>query len=325
MPPPCIPLCYNVGRNIYKEERIMRMEDLRYLIQVADIGSISQAAEACYITQQGLSRIISNLEKELGVTLFHRSNNRILLTDVGEVVVARAREVDALYQRMLSEISRDSNHDGRPPVDYHIYVTPLISATLLSNVMSALNLRYPGIHLNVVELTPPEIADEVEFTDNSVGIVSMPAFHEAESLRLNSGELVFDRCFRDDLMLGVAEHSPLASREMISTAELAAIPLALCSTEVLMARNLLEPGVEPVVALHVSSYDLCRDMVCRNRAAGLTSALRDHYSKCPIKAIPLEKTATISYGCIYDPNAPMTPFLKDLFGIVAKELGHIPK
>ena len=37
----------------------MRMEDLRYLIQVADIGSISLAAEACYITQQGLSRIIS--------------------------------------------------------------------------------------------------------------------------------------------------------------------------------------------------------------------------------------------------------------------------
>ena len=45
----------------------MRMEDLRYLIQVADIGSISLAAEAWYITQQGLSRIISNLEKELGV------------------------------------------------------------------------------------------------------------------------------------------------------------------------------------------------------------------------------------------------------------------
>mgnify|MGYP004466535271 CR=1 FL=1 len=304
----------------------MRMEDLRYLIQVADIGSISQAAEACYITQQGLSRIISNLEKELGVTLFHRSNNRILLTDVGEVVVARAREVDALYQRMLNEISRgSSSQEGMPPVDYHIYTSQLISATLLSNVLSALNLRYPGIHLNVVELAPPEIADEVEFTENSVGITSMTTFHEAQSLRLSSGELVFDHYFQEDLMLGVAEHSPLASREKISPAELAATPLALCSTEVLMAKNLLEPGAEPVVALHVSSYDLCRDMVCRNRAAGLTSALRDHYSKCPIKAVPLEKTVTISYGCIYDPNAPMTPFLKDLFGIVAKELGHIPK
>lgn len=68
----------------------MRMEDLRYLIQVAESGSISQAAETCYITQQGLSRIISSLEKELGVALFHRSSNHIRLTDMGEIVVARA-------------------------------------------------------------------------------------------------------------------------------------------------------------------------------------------------------------------------------------------
>ena len=86
----------------------MRMEDLRYLIQVAESGSISQAAETCYITQQGLSRIISSLEKELGVALFHRSSNHIRLTDMGEIVVARARELDALYQRMLNDISRDS-------------------------------------------------------------------------------------------------------------------------------------------------------------------------------------------------------------------------
>lgn len=303
----------------------MRMEDLRYLIQVAESGSISQAAETCYITQQGLSRIISSLEKELGVALFHRSSNHIRLTDMGEIVVARARELDALYQRMLNDISRDSvQQGGRPPVDYHIYTTQLISSTLLSRVLSALNLRYPGIHLNIVELTPPEIADDAEFTENSVGIISMSTFHEAASLRLQSGELKFDHYFQDDLMLGVAEHSPLASREVISAAELATIPLALCHTEDMMAHNLLDPGDEPAVALHISSYDLCRDMVCRNRAAGLTSALRDHYSKCPIKAIPLERTVTVSYGVIYDPAMPRTPFLEDLFSIVRSEFLHIP-
>lgn len=302
----------------------MRMEDLRYLIRVAESGSINQAAEACYITQQGLSRIISSLEKELGVKLFHRSSNRTVLTDVGEIVVARARELDELYQRMLNDISRDNSHqEGQPPVDYHIYTTQLISATLLSRVLSALNLRYPGIHLNIVELTPPEIADEADFTENAVGIVSMSTFHEADSLRLGSGELVFEHYFQDDLMLGVAERSPLASRELISAEELAAIPLALCHTEALMARNLLEADTEPAVALHISSYDLCRDMMCRNRAAGLTSTLRNHYSKCPIKAVPLEKTVTISYGCIYDPNVPRTPFLEDLFSIVRNELSHI--
>ena len=124
-------------------------------------------------------------------------------------------------------------------------------------------------------------------------------------------------------MLGVAEHSPLADREVISAAELATIPLALCHTEDMMAHNLLDPGDEPAVALHISSYDLCRDMVCRNRAAGLTSTLRDHYSKCPIKAIPLERTVTVSYGVIYDPAMPRTPFLEDLFSIVRNEFSHI--
>lgn len=301
----------------------MRMEDLRYLIQVADIGSISLAAEACYITQQGLSRIISNLEKELGVKLFHRTNNHIRLTDVGELVVARAKELDGLYQHMLTDISRLSSAEGQRPVDCHIYTTQLISSTLLFRVLSTLNLRYPGIHLNIEELDPPEIADGVAFTPNSVGIISMSTFHEADSLRLSSGKLVFDHYFQDELMLGVAGNSPLAERKLISAEELATIPLALCNNESMMIHNLLEPGAEPSVALHVSSYDLCREMISRNRAAGLTSRLRNYYSKCPMKAIPLEKNVTISYGCIYDPATPKTPFLTDLFNIVSAELNHV--
>lgn len=302
----------------------MRIEDLRYLIQVADSGSINLAAEACYITQQGLSRIISNLEKELGVQLFFRHNNRIQLTSAGELVVARARELDGLYQRMLTDISRSSNRlEGQPPVDYHIYTTQLMSATILFRVLSTLNLRYPGIHLDIHELTPPEIADGVEFTSNSIGIISMSTFHEAESLRLRSGELVFKHYFQDDLMLGVAEHSPLAGKELITMQELASIPLALCSNESMMIRELLGPGLEPAVALHISSHDLCREMVSRNRAAGLTSVLRNYYSNCAMKAIPLERTATVSYGCIYDPSLPMPPFLSELISIVSQELGRV--
>lgn len=302
----------------------MRIEDLQYLIQVADLGSIRLAAEACYITQQGLSRIISNLEKELGVQLFYRSNNRIQLTDIGEVAVDRARELDMVYQRMLNDISRSNcSLEGQPPVDYHIYTTQLVSATFLSRVLSTLNLRFPGIRLDIQELTPPEISDHMEFTNNSLGIISISSFHEAESFRLRSGELVFDRCFQDDLMLGVAERSPLASRKLISAEELATIPLALCSNESLMIRNLLEPGVEPSVALHISSHELCREMISRNRAAGLTSVLRNYYSKCSMASVPLEKKVSISYGCIYDPRIPRTPFVTSLFDVVAQELSHV--
>ena len=243
---------------------------------------------------------------------------------MGEEVLSRARELDALYQRMLVDISRSSRAlEGDPPVDLHIYTTQLISATLLPRVLSAFNLRYPGINLNIIELNPPEIADKVDFTENSIGIISMSTFHQAESLRLSSGELVFDRYFSDELMLGVAEHSPLAKRECISAEELATIPLALCHTEAMMARNLLPPDLEPTVALHTSRYDLCREMVSRNRAAGLSSALREYYSHYQIVAVPLEKKITVSYGVIYDPQIPRTPLVEDIFSMVRNELSHV--
>ena len=302
---------------------MITMLQLEYFLRLCTTQHITQTAKELYISQTALSSRIIGLEKELGVKLFHRTNNHIRLTDVGELVVARAKELDGLYQHMLTDISRLSSAEGQRPVDCHIYTTQLISSTLLFRVLSTLNLRYPGIHLNIEELDPPEIADGVTFTPNTEGIISMSTFHEADSLRLSSGTLVFDHYFQDELMLGVAENSPLAERKLISAEELATIPLALCNNEAMMIHNLLEPGAEPSVALHVSSYDLCREMISRNRAAGLTSQLRNYYSKCPMKAVPLEKNVTISYGCIYDPATPKTPFLTDLFNIVSAELNHV--
>lgn len=298
----------------------MRMEDLRYFVRVAETGSISQVAEECYITQQGLSRIISNLEKELGVRLFFRSNNRIHLTNLGEAAAARAKELDGLYQRMLADISSGIGGEERL-ADLHIYTTQLISATVLPKILSALTLRHPGVNLNIIELTPPEIADEAEFSDNSIGIVSITTFHQAESLRLGSGELVFETYYEDVLMLGVSENSPLASRRFITTRELAATPLALCNTEVRMAGELLEHQAAPTVALHTSSYDLCRDMISRNQSAGLTSRLRERYSKTgPVAMVPLEKKITVSYGCIYNPAMPMPPLMETVRALVKLEL-----
>ena len=307
-----------------EEVFFVRVEDLRYLLRVVDMGSINQAADASYITQQGLSRIINSLEKEIGVKLFHRSNNRIVLTAAGEIAVSWARELDAIYQRMLSDISRCSHQmDGTHPIDCHIYTSRLISSTILPRILSTLNLQHPGAHLDVVELLPPEIADEVEYTGNCIAITSLYEMHEAQSIQLSNGNLVFEKFFQDELMLSVSEHSPLASREIISARELATIPLSLCGDEPRIVREILGSEGEPSIALNISSYELSRQIVSRNQAAGITSALRDHYSSLPTRAIPLDKSIKISYGCIYAPALPHPPIIQDLIKIVKNELSHI--
>lgn len=56
----------------------MKIEDLNYFISVAETGSITKAAQQHFMTQQGLSRIISNMERELGTSLLVRKTIRFV-------------------------------------------------------------------------------------------------------------------------------------------------------------------------------------------------------------------------------------------------------
>ena len=61
----------------------MNVKDYRYIIEIADQEGISQAAEALCITQSALTKFLQRTEKELGITLFLRKNNRLVLTEAG--------------------------------------------------------------------------------------------------------------------------------------------------------------------------------------------------------------------------------------------------
>jgi LysR family hydrogen peroxide-inducible transcriptional activator len=71
----------------------MNLRDLQYLVAVADHRHFGKAAEACFVSQPTLSTQIKKLERELGVELVERNPRHILLTDAGERVVERARQV----------------------------------------------------------------------------------------------------------------------------------------------------------------------------------------------------------------------------------------
>ena len=69
----------------------MNLRDLSYLVALADLKHFGRAAEACFVSQPTLSTQIKKFEDQLGVPLIERNPRNVLLTDVGEAVVARAR------------------------------------------------------------------------------------------------------------------------------------------------------------------------------------------------------------------------------------------
>ena len=71
----------------------MNLLHLKYVISIAENGSINKAAEELHVAQPNLSRVVREMEGELGIRFFHRSSRGMLLTPDGELFVNQARKI----------------------------------------------------------------------------------------------------------------------------------------------------------------------------------------------------------------------------------------
>ena len=77
----------------------MNFRILQYFLTVAREGNITKAAELLHITQPTLSRQLMQLEEEMGVQLFERSQHRLKLTQAGELLVHRGKDIQEMVEK----------------------------------------------------------------------------------------------------------------------------------------------------------------------------------------------------------------------------------
>ena len=77
----------------------MQIQQLTYFVAIAEQGSINKAAEKLFVTQPNLSKAISNLENELKVRIFNRTNKGVVLTDEGKKLYQYARSFRACRRK----------------------------------------------------------------------------------------------------------------------------------------------------------------------------------------------------------------------------------
>ena len=85
----------------------MTLNQLHYIITVAEAGSMNRAAERLYITQPSLTSAIKELERELGITVFHRNGRGVTLTNDGAEFLLYAREIYSQYEAVMQKYSDD--------------------------------------------------------------------------------------------------------------------------------------------------------------------------------------------------------------------------
>src|SRR5438477_2249605 len=126
----------------------MNLQDLRYLVALAEHRHFGRAAEACNVSQPTLSSQIRKLEQELGVTLLERTNKRVDLTPVGSQILTHAREslAHAAQMEALARAARD------PLVGpLKLGVIPTLAPYLMPKILKPLRQTYPGLNIQLWE------------------------------------------------------------------------------------------------------------------------------------------------------------------------------
>ena len=84
----------------------MTIQQLNYVITIAEAGSFNRASEILYIAQPSLTSAIRNLENEIGITIFHRSGHGVSLTNDGMEFITYARQGYDPFQTLLQKYGK---------------------------------------------------------------------------------------------------------------------------------------------------------------------------------------------------------------------------
>jgi len=149
----------------------MTLQQLRYIVAIADSDSFAAAAQATGVTQPTLSAMVRKLEDELDVRLFDRSTKPVSTSEIGTIVIARARKVLAEAESISFAIREAQNSLSGP---LRLGILPTIAPYLLPKFLGPFVQQYPDLELVIHELKTGEIAARLHDGRLDFGILATP-------------------------------------------------------------------------------------------------------------------------------------------------------
>ncbi|MDY3979793.1 MAG: hydrogen peroxide-inducible genes activator [Tidjanibacter sp.] len=166
----------------------MTIIQLEYLLAVVNCGSFSAAADRSFVTQPSLSMQIKNLEQELGVILLDRSKKPVVPTQVGEIVVGRAREALLAYNSVKECVQEMK---GNIAGHLRLGVIPTIAPYLLPKFVHRFGERYPKVELKIREMVTADIIRAMDHDELDAAIMAGGTCPE----RITEQEMFDDRFY----------------------------------------------------------------------------------------------------------------------------------
>lgn len=297
----------------------MTLQQLRYLIAIAEYGSINAAAQNLYASQSNLSTAIKELEQELGITVFTRSNRGVTLTNDGTELLGYARQVIEQADMLETRYAKSGTSHRRLAVSTQHYA---FSVQAFVNMVESCDSDEYDFTLR--ESTTAEIIDDVRTFRSEVGILYVDDFNQRVLRKaFADAEVSFNPLFEARVHVFVGEHHPLARAKLIKPEDLANYP-----------RYSFEQGItnsfyyaeEPFSYLpharniRISDRGTLTNLLTHHNGYTLSTGVLAAEMNAGIASIPLDAQETMQVGYLMHnerkPSDLLTRYIEELHAII---------
>lgn len=268
----------------------MTLMQLEYIMEIYHCGSMNKAAQNLFVSQSAISSAIKELEEELGISIFVRSNRGISLTEEGQEFIAKihplllqAKEVSLFY----------SGKNG--PINNHLYISTQRYPFCAKAFVEFLKKQNdPFFRYGFKECPMGKVIEEVHNGKSDLGIIFLSDITEVFLSKLfNSKNLVFHEMKRLRPHVFMNKEHPLAQKEEISLDELKNYPFVIFSKKEESSLNfseeaVLSQNIEYSQIIYVNDRATAYNIIAHTTAISTGSGvLPEGYYDPRISAIPL--------------------------------------
>lgn len=262
------------------EDFQMNFEQLKYIVVVANAGSILNASKKLHITQSALSQSITKVEKQLNLKIFERSRLGTTPTIIGKDVIEKSIELLGQYEQ-LKMIANASSMD-------HLRVGTISnSSNYLLKTLATFKKRHPMAKVNIVESLSKEIIEGVLQDRFDIGLIELSGLTDGTY----DEDIEYFTLMRDEIMVAASVNSSLAVKKIVTPQEIIEHPLVIYNDqEIQRFINIIE-SKHGLANIMFSSNNL--DAIWNTVTENLAIAVAPKYAITRIGSIISEKVVSV--------------------------------
>lgn len=183
----------------------MELRQLKYMIKIAECGTMLKASEELFISQSGLTRSLKTLENELGMELFDRVNNRLILNDYGKTVIEGAKKILHDVEQLQIKVKNQFLLNTTMPI-------ASCAPAPLWAVKSIIRQQYPELSFQCEVIADAEkLIEGFNNHHYSFIILDYPIYHE---------DIICFQIYEEVLHISTTSDQPISSQKNITFNEL---------------------------------------------------------------------------------------------------------